>query len=97
MESVKVSLLRQLKNNFGLSPEEESILKNSDIISRAERTSVLSLSKWNPKYFSGNINPLITTQYCQFLYWCSRYAFENIKNGSEKLGGAANYLIKSTI
>lgn len=63
-------LVKQLNNNFLLTSSEENIIKS--VISDAADKTKTSLSAFNNKYYTGDINPYNSVMYCIFLYWLSK-------------------------
>lgn len=71
-ELIKVTS-RQLENLYGLSDEDKNLLLSSGGV-YDQTTYCLSHSE--SKYFKGYIDPYNGVMYCNWLYWLSRFAYQ---------------------
>ena len=68
-------LIRQLRNFFLLTDEEEKTIYSGDILSKAERKAINALSGFDNKYFNVSIDPFNSVMYCNYLYWVSHLLY----------------------
>lgn len=87
------SISRQIESLFGFSSEEKDIL-NIYLPEAIDRT-LYCFSHINNKYFQkGEINPLHSVQYTQFLYYCANTICRRELRGNSKDNGAADLCSK---
>lgn len=87
---IKKIIARQISLFYTLSGDETEILGR--LTDKAIKKASKSLSAFNSKYFIDDINPLNSIHWCNFLYWLSRFAYEE---GNRELADKAYYLNKT--
>lgn len=75
-------LITQLRSNFALTPDEESVLRTIDIYRGGYESVLKCLTASNNKYFSDmkEINPFNSVMYCNYLYCMSHITYKSGSN-----------------
>lgn len=87
----EILLIQQLKNNFLLEKEEETIICSANLLREAENKTLAALTQFRDKYLNGFVDPFNSVMYCNYLYWVSRLLY---CKGAVRIADKVYYLNK---